>query len=51
MTATAEAFQVEERLLATLNGEVAADVKHAHTIARVLSERVRRSRPRPSDQR
>jgi hypothetical protein len=33
---TAAAFEVEERTLATLNGETVADVKHRETIARDL---------------
>ena len=37
VTATAGAFQVEERTLATLNGVTVADVKHTTAIPRVLA--------------
>ena len=35
VTASATHFRVEERLLATLNGEVEADARHAHDIPRL----------------
>jgi hypothetical protein len=35
VTASATHFRVEERLLATLNGEVEADARHAHEIPRL----------------
>jgi putative CocE/NonD family hydrolase len=37
VTATAEDYHIEERTLATLNGETVADVKHAGTIPRQLA--------------
>jgi hypothetical protein len=36
LSATPEAFHVEERLTATLNGDVVADVPHTTRVARLL---------------